>query len=289
MIQSVKYVICLLSLVITSFYCSEAMSWTRNMDFESGLTGADGFTAAGTTVYWDSSEAQSGSHSARIHFVQGSSCWGEDPLSCGAAYNDFPADVLNGDALWTRAYYYFPAGWDWGDQSGGSSPYRKILRFGLLTSEGGYGGGYVGVIAYWNEPNDGEFLGGNELGNYGYANQFIGVNFPIGEWFCLEQYVLFGTTNETARLIIWLNETKVFDSADLSNAVDKKTMLDVTDHCGLIYFFTAWNGYVRTSQDAYIDNVVVTTDQPSKKDAGGFPMIGLAGNLSIPEDFKIVQ
>ena len=288
MIQSVKYVICLLTLVITSFYCPEAMSWTRNMNFESGgVTGSDGFGCAGTTVYWDSSVVQSGTHSARFYHEQGSHCWDAE-LTCGAMYGSFPESVLCGDELWTRAYYYYPAGWDWGSLDGNAE--KKILRFGLRTAEGGYAGGMVSIIGYWNQPNDGEIYASNEPGGYGWPNNFTGVNFPIGRWICLEQYVLFGTTNETARHIIWLDETRVFDSADLPETCNKKTMLNVTDHCNNILFFTHWNGRVRTSQNAYIDNVVITTDRPSKKDAQGNPMIGLAGNLSsIPEDFRIVK
>ncbi|MEA1924605.1 MAG: hypothetical protein U9M95_01920 [Candidatus Altiarchaeota archaeon] len=252
-----------------------AGAWTRNMDFESGLTGADGFTTAGTTVYWDSSEVHSGNHSARVYFEQGDNCW-DAQLSCGAMYNDFPEDVLCGEELWTRAYYYFPDGWDWGDQQGGcNSPYRKILRFSLSTAGGGYAGGYVSIIAYWNLPNDGEVYASNEPGSYGWPHGFTGVSYPVGEWFCLEQYVVFGTSDETARHIIWLNEDKVFDSADIpDDECERRTMLDPTDHCGGILFFTAWNCYIRTSQNAYIDNVIVTTDTPTNTDAGGFPMIG---------------
>ncbi|MGD9212108.1 MAG: hypothetical protein PVI90_15105, partial [Desulfobacteraceae bacterium] len=68
----------------------------------------------------------------------------------------------------------------------------------------------------------------------------------------------------------------IFDSSDL--ATDNPALQSADDYLMRILFFTYWNGNAGTTQNVYIDDVVITTDQPENMDSNGNPMIG-------PEDF----
>ncbi len=246
-----------------------AHAWTQKLDFEKGIKGTDGFGFIGTTVTQSNTISEKGKYSAKFHFPAGDTCW-DKTLTCGA-FAPIPNSKntlgLNSE-LWTRAYYYFPVGWDWGDQDGAGS-WRKILRYQIANR------GRIEIGGVWpgGTATNAEIVGNTEAGNhYSYYDQFTHINFPIGRWFAIEQYVKFGMTDATTRHMIWLDGKLIFDSKNLST--DNPAFGSADDKCNAIMFFTYWNGKVRTTQDAYIDNIIITTDKPNGRDAQGNPMIG---------------
>lgn len=261
-----RFVIPLPFLLFLVFFSKNAFSWTHTASFEDDIVGSDGFSFVGTTVDRVYGIAHSGNYSSRIFFPKGDRCW-DSCLTCGAGFNDFSTAVGNGDELWTRMYIYLSEGWDWGDQAGDGN-WRKILRYTIGTR------GNISIGGYWRGSTTAELLGNTEAGNYySYYDQFTDFNFPApGQWFCLEQHVKFGTTDATTVHHIWLNGKLIFDSSNINR--DNPALGSSSDTCTRILFFTYWNGALRTSQYAYIDDILITTDRPSKTDSHGNPMIG---------------
>ena len=252
------------------FICTNALAWTRNLTFESGISGSDGFSGAGSTVDRSQSQVHSGNYAARVYFRAGDRCW-DSALTCGAIFNSFPERVGDGDEMWTRVYAYFPNGWDWGDQSGKGN-WRKFLRYTIGTR------GNISIQGVWDGGSNAQILGNTEAGNYySYNAQFTGKNFPIGRWFSLEMYVRFGTTDATTTHRLWLDGELIFDSSN--DSTNNPVLGSSSDTCTRILFFTYWNDAVRTSQYAYLDDILITTDTPSNRDSKGNPMIG-PGNFS---------
>ncbi len=247
------------------FICTNAMAWTRTLTFENGLTGSDGFSGVGSTVDRSQTYVHSGNYSARVFFPAGDRCW-DSALTCGAIFNSFPESVGDGDELWTRAYMYYPSGWDWGDRDGNGN-YRKILRYTIGTR------GNLSTIGYWDGGSDADILGNTEAGNYySWSAQFTGSKFPVGRWHSIEMYVKFGTTDATTTQRLWLDGNLIFDSSTLSS--NNPALGSSSDQLTRLLFFTYWNGGVRTSQYAYVDDIVITSDTPSARDSQGNPMIG---------------
>jgi len=243
-----------------------ANAWEQKLDFELGINKSDGFGYTGTTVTQSNTISQKGAYSAKVHFPAGDTCW-DSTLTCGA-FLKMPSQVGVNEELWTRAYIYFPVGWDWGDQDG-NGQWRKILRYQVA------GRGRISIQNVWpgGPSTISEIVGNTEAGNnYDYYSQFTHNSLPIGRWFAIEQYVKFGTTDATTRHIIWLDGNLIFDSKNIPT--NNPAFGTSSDKCDAVFLFTYWNGKVRTTQDAYIDNVIMTTDQPSGRDIHGNPMIG---------------
>ena len=267
--------------IMLLFLPCSAGAWTQNVTFEGGVGSSDGVGLAGSEFTQSSTRSFEGSFSAKVHFAAGDTCY--DPsLTCGAFF-ETPSPIGNGGELWLRAYIYFPDEWDWGDQDG-NGQWRKILRFNVPDR------GRISVVGVWPMGADttAEIAGGNEAGgSYAYEGQFTGVDLPIGRWFAVEQYVKLGTTDATSLHKIWLDGVLIFDNKDI--ATDTPFLADENGTISATMIFTYWNGRVRTTQDAWVDSVVITTDTPANVDAHGNRMIGPVGWSSARRLFRNVR
>jgi hypothetical protein len=158
----------------------------------------------------------------------------------------------------------FPTGFDWGDQDGRGF-FRKILRFRVPSR------GYQSVIGMWS-GQQAEVLVNTEVG--GAYTLYSGSYFKpeTNKWYCVEQYVKFSAAQGIHR--VWIDGKLVGENKSYP------TLGQAADVCDAVFFFTYWNGAVRTSQYAYIDDVVITTDRPAGRDAAGNAMIGPSGSAS---------
>lgn len=254
-------------MVFTLFLTTNAMAWTKHLTFESGLEGTTGFHWAGARQFVKQSAtvAHEGTYSAEFHFKHGDTCW-ENRLTCGAGYNfdEVGGNLGEGDELWVRGYYFFPDGWDWGSVKAAEK--RKILRFRVD------GRGYLSVIAVWEGGSHAQVESSSEI-EPDYAH-WTGSYFTqnSGKWYSVEQYVKFSTSSSVAVHRIWLDGVLVSEHAPDHNP--HGTLESAADVVSSILFFTYWNGGKRTSQSAYIDDVVITTDKPAQVDSLGNSMIG---------------
>jgi len=273
LVPSLKMAFVILTITF-SLSTEHLYAWTKHLDFEEGITGTEGFSFIGSTVSQTKALSHSGSYSAQILFAAGDRCW-DDQLTCGAGFNDFPTTVGIGTELWTRVYFYFPSDFDWGDND--RQGWRKILRYTIGSR------GNISIGGFWgNSGNECEIIGNTEAGNhYTYYDQFSGINFPAGQWHSVEQYVKFGTTDETTRHMIWLNGDLIFDSINF--VTNNPVLGSSSDILTRILFFSYWNGGVRISQNAYIDNIIITSETPAQRDAKGNPMIGPENGIILPK------
>ena len=107
----------------------------------------------------------------------------------------------------------------------------------------------------------------NELANGGNGTQpYIGVNMTTGAWKCVEMYVKFSASDPIFR--IWVDG--VLEAEDTTNDV----MANSTDRIALTTMMGIWNGGAPATQRQYLDDIVMTTDQPSNTDVFGNRMVG---------------
>lgn len=269
-------------IVVTSlvYPTGYGLAWTKRLDFEGGVSGDDGFSYAGSTVTSSSSNVKSGSKSAQVYFAKGDDCWASQ-LTCGGIK---AISVGDGQELWARAYYMFPAGFSWSASSAGY--HRKIMRIRNSSTHH-----CIDVLSYcepWQScGGNGEVMPGNEISPE-YAAQ-TGVFLRPGVWYNVEQYVKVSKGNDGIQRV-WINGALVFEKRNHST-------LESSGSIDEILFFTYWNGGAPQNQSAFIDNVVITTDRPSGVDSQGNPMIGSTdggsptpgtGTFSPPSNLKII-
>jgi len=268
MIQVLLVSIVLIGITISA---NEAFAWTITADFESGTVGnlakgTNAFSSTGNRTTFSNAKAHSGSQSAKMEWRKGGT-----GFSCCTGEMKFPQDVRVGQEIWGRAYFYFQSPWSW-DYSDPTQAHRvKIFRFHQKLQSGKHVGyndiherGTAGRMAIAIEGM-GPFKGlynGNKNGK---------AIVPIGQWVVLELYVLFHPTNGAVRM--WIDGTLKADYSGIQTAKDSNARMDFN------LVMSYWNGGAPQNQVAYIDDVIITTDTPTNKDAAGNRMIGSAPHL----------
>jgi hypothetical protein len=257
---------------------SPAAGWSMIAGFENGTIGqlannahstpqedafSDPDTGSATTFdnVANSGQVNSGSKSCKMAWTLGDT--GYD--ACTGLLN-FPEHVVEGQSIWVRGYYYFPAGWSWVPRL--SNPYApvKILRIHVADSVGG-NIGYVsimeecetsspfgGKIRYSNEP---------EVANTEVTTSTI---IPKGEQVCLELYVKLHHTAGESR--IWMNGDLVYEN------LIAPTLRNANDYADRVNVMSYWNDGCPADQNMWLDDFKVTTVEPTTEDADGNKMIG---------------
>lgn len=241
-----------ISIILLSFASPYAFAWTRTMSFESGAEGsiAQGtglLDYAGSVTTLTTTRARTGTGSARMAWTSGMNGWG----TCHGEIN-FPSNVTEGGEVWFRAYTYFESGWQWN-----TAP-TKFMR--LKTA-----GGHLGLMA-----TNGYFWLSNEVTPYdsSWQSPVQKTPTPIGEWVCLEIYVRFSATDGIIRL--WENGVLF--------AEDQNPTLDAGNTGYLAYLMNTWNSPgAAGNQVQYFDDIVLTNERPSNRDAAGNYMVGPIG------------
>lgn len=247
---------------------SPVLSWTINSNFECGTAGraARGncaFSEPFSSTQFTQDEVYSGKLAAKTTVSKGTDGWGQ-----WGGYYHFPRKLYRGDQVWFRAYFYFPAGFNFYTAGQG----LKILRIHVLTSTGhnvGYPTLYINGSS-WN----GYYLEvvnevGTTSGDPVCAWKHLGTLVKTGKWMALEMYVKF-EPDRSGIIRAWQNGNLVFDESGIS------TLKESTDKSMESLIFTYFNNNSRQTQSAYIDDVVITSDQPSERDAHGNYFIGLS-------------
>jgi hypothetical protein len=231
-------------------------AWTKSRDFEGTVgekaQGPSGFDNAGTATIYSSEAANSGTGSAKMSWTAGINGFG---VCTGEHY--YATNLREGDELWVRGYYYFKAPWDWTTPT-----YIKIMRIHVATSSGSN-------IGYQSLLSDG---GGQIVGNTEVAdrNYYTNHGYDLDRWQSLEMYVMFSSSAGIFRA--WKDGILILEDKS------SKTLSSSSDYADFSYFMSYWNGGCPQNQVMYMDDVVMTTDTPSARDAAGNPMIGPSGS-----------
>ncbi len=247
--------ICLVSvlnvlLAMMLFATGQAFAWTVSSTFESGTIGS---AAKGSTGFdfadvnyaiFSNAMANTGSKSCRMYFPRGfdgtTGAYGS-----GAGFGE-------GHEVWFRAYFYFPAGWSWGNAAGKGWDVIKMMRISTTFN-------HLSIFA----ENSGQILLSNEISD---EQTGFGVNWDVGRWQCMEMYIKLSSTNPIFR--IWKDGVLIKEDATHATLPPGGS----TDANYLI--FSNWNDGSPQNQYAYVDDIILTDVTPSQVDVKGNRMIG---------------
>ena len=251
---------CFFATILLLFACfntSPAFSWTRSIDFEGGTVGAvakgggtRGFDEAGTQTTIASSPVHGGSRSAKFHHQAN-----VQDFATAMGMVNYPQAVSN--EIWARMYVYLQPGYNFGCY-GGSCSGTKFFRIHTAGSSPGY------ITLNLGDWGSSEIVIENELQD---KRVHSGVNFDVGAWQCIEVYVKFSSSAGITR--VWKNGDLIIN--DTSSRTTRGGAADFS------YFRSYWNDNPPATQDDWFDDIVLTTDTPSGRDAKGYPMIGPIG------------
>ena len=263
-----------------------ASAWTTNIACQGGTAGAQvaqggtsQWTNAFTLMKYSTAQVPTGStQSCQLGVTAGSDGWDQ----WGGIYQ-FPTHLTSGSNLWIRLALYVPAGFNYN-----ASPWLKFMRVHTASPSNanmGYNDLYINPSggSVWDQTLAKQITAPF---SYYYESQgnvrAIGTsanNIAAGKWETYELHYTIDTKTKAAggvgEVKIWKNNTLI---ADLT---DQYQLKDATTYVESFYLFTYWNGNAPATQQLYVDDVTITTDTPSNKDAAGNPFIGapvLAGS-----------
>ena len=274
------------AVLVVLFVSAQAQAWVIKSDFESGTIGqkADGRKtdpnssgsdyAFKTTVYSDS-KARSGKQSAEAILPKGSNGW-ED---WGMFYK-FP-DAREGDEIWFRVWINFPKDFQYATKHG-----AKGLRMQSFSSSGDsrylnvYPEGHRIHTENWVDLT--AFYNNNNHNNSGEMESRPG----LGGWEALEMYVKCSSLPGKAAFRIWRNGELWFEDTQTP------TLMDSGGYINKISILTLYSSAVDSpvTQSVWIDDVIITNEQPNGTDSKGNPFIGVGDIVSVaPPDAPIIR
>jgi len=247
-----------------------AAAWTTDLACELSNPPPPGITAFSLTSY-STAHAASGAGSCQMGITAGSDGWG----TFGAVYA-FPSNVTQGSSIWLRASLFIPPGFDVTTDDG----FLKFLRIHTANASGGNEGYHDLLISTPGNINWSPGIGNwtaPYIYNFEGAAKLFGVgtdpadDFVTGAWETYEINVVFDSTPKSsggnAEVRIWKNNALLLDNTD------QPTLVSSTDYADAFYLFTYWNGNAPATQSLYVDDMIISTDTPSNRDAAGNPCL----------------
>jgi hypothetical protein len=255
--------------------------WTWNLNCEGGTPGSkvphtkewENFSK---TVY-SNAQAATGSQSCQMGITGKSDGWGE-----WGGILTFPSPVAAGGEVWVRLSMFVPSNFNWVSPNGGMP--GKFMRVHTATAKGANVGYHDLFIA---DPAVTNTLAPDAYGSPGppvLTRIYEGVqlwswvgtqakNAMVRDhWETYEVYIKFDPVSKNAggggEVRIWKNNQLLLDRTS------EKTLVNATDIADAFYLFTFWNGGAPATQSLYVDDITVTTQTPSNRDAAGNPFIG---------------
>jgi hypothetical protein len=250
----------------------QASAWQVSADFESGslgslAQGSSGFDESNSMTTFSSERAHSGRQSAKMSWPYNA----RGSVAGGGFY--FPSYVGAGGEIWSRGYYYFASPWTWSaatsEECGCAIKTNRIH----IRSASGTHVGYDGIISnsYGSPYVNCETCG---TGLNVYQNVGGSINLEPDRWYAVEVYVKAHPTDGVVRM--WIDGQLKVEQRGLQTLSSGSDAMDYT------WFMGYWNGGCGQSQVMYMDDLVVTTEPPSVRDASGNPMIGTGGAPATP-------
>lgn len=258
----------------------KAESGTCQIGEEAAFTGI-----AGDTVYTDE-KAYSGSRSLKMTVQEGSTGFG----SLGGAIRFTNCthvegrNLVKGDELWIRTRLWFPEDFEFHTE-GRNKFFRfrahHLDEFGSEKSEG-YNDLYIN--GHPEETNFTPFHFIFEGSPEWYKMGSIDTYFDLGSWNTVEMYLKLDNLKESeggdARVRVW------FDGELIGDTGERRTLKQTDSYLKWFYLFTWWgNSGAHKTQSFYVDDLMLTTDQPMAVDSEGNRYIGLGEpqTVSLPQ------
>ena len=264
-----------------------ASAWTTNLACQGGTAGAqvaqgggaNQWTNAFTLMHYSTAQVPTGStQSCQLGVTAGTDGWDQ----WGGIYQ-FPSHLTSGSNLWIRLALYVPAGFNYT-----ASPWLKFIRVHTASPSNanmGYNDLYINPAggSVWDQT-----LGKQITAPFAYYYESQGDvravgtsanSIATGKW---ETYELHYTIDTKSKNQGGVGEVKIWkNNALIADLTDQLQLADATTYVESFYLFTYWNGNAPATQQLYVDDVTITTDTPSNKDAAGNAFIGapvLAGS-----------
>jgi len=265
------------------FFSSNTLAWTIKADFENpqattstiaNTPNPDSFhDAAGQSRYVDT-PALSGSQSGSVSVTKGETGFGR----WGGGFA-FPQPLKDGDELWFRVNVYYPEGWDF--TCSGCNQGVKFMRI-ATRSAAGKGEGYHSILIRSGTTTGGLIAVDSEVQREFYKSGKTNADiFDLGtpiirdRWYTYEMYIKFSSVAGKGIYRVWQDGNLIFE--DLKAA----TLYSATSESFRIYLYTYWNNGAPKTQTSYVDDIVITSEVPAKKDANGNPYIGVGPSIYV--------
>jgi len=242
-------------------FAAAASAGTWQYDFNEGTNGAAYRSELDVANAVYDTSIRYGSSGASVKSTINSGAEG----SIGVRSWVLPNSVGKGDQIWVRFRTYYPSNFSFATNTG-------FLKFIRLYDTGA---GYFDMLINNNGANSSGFTQQHEVlvdraqPQVHFADSTTSPH--RGQWETWEVYIkLDETTN--GRWRFWRNGVLLKDqpSMTLISASSRKTKLLITDY---------WNGGAPQTQSMYLDDLIITTDTPSARDAAGNAMIGPGDNF----------
>jgi hypothetical protein len=257
-----------------------AHAWTQDINCEGGTLGqqtaqggANNFSTSFTLTTYANAQAATGSQSCKMSIVSGTSGWGQ----WGGIYM-FPTQLGVGSKVWARVSLFVPTGFDISTNDG-MLKFIRIHTASPSSSNQGYhdleiaNPGFSMYTAAKQNVSPSYIYGYEDSGTQDYP---VGVsptnNVAMGKWETYEVYLSLDSAGKASggqgEVRVWKNNQLLFD------LTSDKTLADSSTYAESLFIFTWWNEVAPLSQSVYVDDIIVTSDTPSNKDAAGNPFIG---------------
>lgn len=244
------------------FTVTKSFEGTVGENTKNNSTGMDDW---GANTIFSNTEVYSGSTSGRMRVLTSDSDGGT--FNWGGIIN-FGNSLFQGDELWVRFRMFLPVGFIPYTTGGGG--HVKFIRLKTFTSGGANGG----LIDYYWDANGADWV-------YKYIKEFDPNQWTYfaptstydhiyGEWATFNLYYRFHATESQSIVRFWRNDVLMLDA-------NLQTLTNSTDYVTEMYVGTYWNGTVPQNQNAYIDDVILSSDiaDTETESGSGYQWIGV--------------
>lgn len=273
--------------ILLLLFSNQVSAWTIKTTFENGSAGdkamlpnKDAFHGHANNSKYTTLKKLSGKQSGSVTSIGGDTTGGFGKW--GGSWK-FDSNLKQGDEIWFRVWVYYPKDFDF---SSSSSEGMKFMRIHVTKQNGDNDGYHHNYISEGGDVGK-LYIGGGVRGSDGKtifenktkaelrgpSNSGI-VQITLGQWHAYEQYVRFDSTPGKGIRRTWYDGQLIMEDKQTA------TLGASTSYSDLVYMWTYWNGGAPKNQTAYIDDVIITSDQPSNSDSLGNRYIG-TGNVKI--------
>ncbi len=254
-------------------------AWVIDADFDRGTAGSiaggpSGITEPFKQTKYSNDIVHSGALSAKATINAKSGGFGDFG---GNWLLSSSQQLHEGDEIWYRTWLYVPH--DFSFDCGGCTEGPKFMRI-HTQSAAGDNEGYWNLHLLTNGITIASSVTEKFYDNHPYPRSDIrGINGSVdkGEWHAYEQYVKFSSTAGKGVYRVWYDGRLIFEDKVTKTLKSSKSVVDK------IQLFTYWRGVANEqpdrTQSLYVDEVMITNEQPDTKDSKGNWFLGV-GNAT---------
>lgn len=244
------------------------------VDSSCSINGEASFTSDGSRTVYSNEESYSGNMSIKMTARGGSTGFGSfgGIVDFRRCTGDAEFKLQKGDEIWLRSRILVPGDWEF------NSGRNKFLRLRTYHESGGevmsdgYNDLYIDGHPEKKDFQPFHFIYEGEHRWYGMGT--IEDDFVRDQWKTVEWYLYLddkkASQGGNATVRVWV------DGILIGETFERITLKYPTSYISNLNFFTYYgNERSPKDQSVYVDDVVITTDQPLTKDEAGNRFIGI--------------